>query len=272
MSDTKKTVLVTGGNAGLGYEVVKALYKSNTAYNLIIASRSLAKAQGAIETLIQETPDSLSTLDVVQLDISQDDSIESCIELVSTKYGKLDILINNAGAAFDYEIAAGRMSLREGFNNSWDINVTGTHVLTHLAMPLLFKSDERRLLFVTSGAASLAETEMSGSAMFDRNNASPDAGWPKTSQRNITAYKSSKTGLNMLMREWERILRNDDFKIWCISPGFLATGLGGAGPEALKKSGALDPSVGGQFIKDVVEGRRDRDIGKVIRVDMIQPW
>lgn len=39
-----------------------------------------------------------------------------------------------------------------------------------------------------------------------------------------------------------------------------------------RQSGALDPSVGGQFIKDVVEGRRDRDIGKVIRVDMIQPW
>lgn len=51
----------------------------------------------------------------------------------------------------------------------------------------------------------------------------------------LTAYRSSKTGLNMLMREWVRILRNDGVKVWCLSPGFLATGLGGAGPEALKK-------------------------------------
>lgn len=36
--------------------------------------------------------------------------------------------------------------------------------------------------------------------------------------------------------------------------------------------GALDPSVGGKFIKDVIQGKRDQDVGKVIRADMIQPW
>lgn len=77
--------------------------------------------------------------------------------------------------------------------------------------------------------------------------------------------------MNMMMREWARVLTEDGVKVWCISPGFLATGLG-AGPEANKEMGAGDPAVGGNFIKDVVEGKRDQDVGKVIRSGSIQPW
>ena len=75
----------------------------------------------------------------------------------------------------------------------------------------------------------------------------------------------------MMMREWVRILGNDGVKIWCVSPGFLATGLG-FGAEKLKAMGALDPAVGGALVKDVVEGKRDADVGKVIVKDGIQPW
>lgn len=76
----------------------------------------------------------------------------------------------------------------------------------------------------------------------------------------------------MLMREWARILRDDGVKVWTISPGFLATGLASVGKEQLLKMGAKDLSVGGQFIRDVIQGKRDHDVGKVIRADMIQPW
>ena len=51
----------------------------------------------------------------------------------------------------------------------------------------------------------------------------------------VTSYRSTKTGLNMLMREWTKILKNDGVKVWAISPGFLATGLAGIGPEKLKQ-------------------------------------
>lgn len=72
-------------------------------------------------------------------------------------------------------------------------------------------------------------------------------------------------------REWFRFLKNDGVKVWCISPGFLATGLGGSA-EATKALGAGDPALGGNFIKDVVEGKRDADVGKIIQRDIIQPW
>ena len=70
---------------------------------------------------------------------------------------------------------------------------------------------------------------------MQRINGSPPAGWPKEPMVNwITSYRSAKTGLNMLMREWYRILKNDGVKVWCISPGFLATGLAGVGADRLK--------------------------------------
>lgn len=72
-------------------------------------------------------------------------------------------------------------------------------------------------------------------------------------------------------REWFRFLKEDGVKVWCVSPGYLATGLGG-NQEANKSRGAIDPSIGGNFVKDVVEGRRDGDVGKVIVRQGVQPW
>ena len=143
--------------------------------------------------------------------------------------------------------------------------------MTDTFVPLLIKSATPRLLFLTSGTASLAETEGSREG-FEHLTAAPPKGWPKKAQFDVTAYRSSKVGLNMMMRQWERILRNDGVKVFSISPGFLATNLGGADSEDLKKMGAISPAVGGKFIKDVVEGRRDHDAGKAIRANMVQPW
>lgn len=221
---------------------------------------------------------SKSTLSVVQVDVTSDASLEDVIAHIDKTHGRLDVLINNAGASFDGPIASGAMGIREAFNASWDTNVSGTHVLTSLAIPLLLKAADPRLLFVTSGTSSMWETDPENwtdemRTILSRINSSPEKGWPKPKQFNpITSYRSTKTGMNMLMREWTRILREDGVKVWAISPGFLATGLGGIGKEQLLKMGAKDPSVGGQFIRDVVEGKRDQDVGKVIRDNMIQPW
>lgn len=227
-------------NSGLGFEAAKALCQSSESYEIIIGSRDVHKGNAAIETIKRECPESVSSLSVVQLDLTEDKSVDTLVEILDAKYGRLDVLVNNAGASFDTDINTGKMSIRDGYNASWDVNVTGTQVLTCAVMPLLFKSSERRILFVTSGTASLIETEMSGTPMFDRNNSSPASGWPKVFERPpITSYRCVKTGLNMMMREWERTLRADGFKLWCISPGFLATGLGGIGAEKLKKVRAL---------------------------------
>ena len=77
--------------------------------------------------------------------------------------------------------------------------------------------------------------------------------------------------MNMVMREWSRILEQDEVKVWGISSGFLATGLG-PGREVNKKLGAEDPVQVANSIRDVVEGLRDTDAGKVVRRGGIQSW
>lgn len=138
--------------------------------------------------------------------------------------------------------------------------------MTYTFAPLLLKSPDPRLLFIASGTSTLTETE-DPKIPIDQ---APAKGWPKQGVA-FPAYRSSKTGMNMMMREWARLFREDGVKVWCISPGYLATGLGGS-QELNRKRGAGDPAVGGGFIRDVVEGKRDGDVGKVIRISSIQPW
>ena len=75
----------------------------------------------------------------------------------------------------------------------------------------------------------------------------------------------------MMMREWARLLKEDGVKVFAASPGLLATGLGG-NQEALEKMGAAHPSVGGDFVRSVIEGARDNDAGRVINRTGIQDW
>ena len=93
-----KVVLVTGGNNGIGYEAVKALLRSDKAYHVLLGSRSLEKAKLAIEKLHKECPESISnTVEVVQVDLTSDESIEKAFEQVKASPGHIDALINNAG-------------------------------------------------------------------------------------------------------------------------------------------------------------------------------
>jgi NAD(P)-dependent dehydrogenase (short-subunit alcohol dehydrogenase family) len=139
--------------------------------------------------------------------------------------------------------------------------------MTHTFVPLLLKSSDPRLLFIASGTSTLAGTTDPAIPV----NKIPAKGWPKQEFVSVPAYRSSKTGMNMMMREWTRMLTEDGVKIWCISPGLLATGLGG-NKELLKRIGAEDPALGANFIRDVIEGAHDQDVGKVISRNGIQPW
>lgn len=159
------------------------------------------------------------------------------------------------------------MTARQAWNKSWDVNVTGAHIMTTKFLPLLLKSQDPRLLFITSGLSSL----QGASDPEDPRNTSAPAGLPKALP--FVGYRSAKAGLNMLMVQWYNLLRNDGVKVWAIAPGLSATSLGGD-TELLKRLGAQDPKVGGDVIRGVVEGKRDGDTGKVVREysSPIQPW
>lgn len=258
--------MITGANTGIGFQIVRSLCNSDQAYDIIVGGRSLSKAEDAISSAVKEFPSSRSKLFPIQVDIEQDDSIKHAFNEVQSKFGKLDALVNNAGAQLEAQFAAGKLTERDMWNQSWNINTVGAQVMTSTFIPLLLQTPDPRLLFITSNASTLAGTE-NLALPIDR---SPPKGWPKRGF-SIAAYRSAKCGMNMLMREWHRTLKDDGVKVWCLAPGFLATGLGG-NPEASKKMGAGDPAVAGPFIRSVLEGERDGDVGKVITKDGVQAW
>ena len=112
------------------------------------------------------------------------------------------------------------MKKREAWNQTWDVNVTGTQLFTETFAPLLLasKTQRARLLFITSGLSSVTEHANGSSSRYTL----APAGWPKPDTL-FLAYRSSKSGLNMIAAEWARVMRNDGVKVFNVSPGFLDT-------------------------------------------------
>ena len=258
---SQKFVLVTGANDGIGYEAVKALLESDKAkYHVFVGSRSLEKGRLAIERLHEEVPNTNNTVELIQVDVTSDESIQKAFEKFEANPGRLDALVNNAGATFDIQYVAGEMSLRDCFNKAYDVNVTGANVMTYVFMPLLLKSSDPRLIFV----AGLSQITIASQKYFP----TPPlpAGWPKKVEFETIGYRSSKTALNMVMLDWNHKLKEDGVKVWAVGPGFLATNLGGI-KEKIQAMGGGHPSIGGRIIRAVVEGERDADVGKIVGKD-----
>jgi NAD(P)-dependent dehydrogenase (short-subunit alcohol dehydrogenase family) len=157
------------------------------------------------------------------------------------------------------------VSLRECFNKAYDVNVTGTNVLSYTFMPLLLKSSDPRLLFV----AGLSAINQAGKQYFPTP--PQPAGWPKKIGFETIGYRCSKTALNMLMLDWNHKLKADGVKVWAVGPGMLATNLGGV-PELAKAMGAQPASLGGEILKAVIEGERDHQVGKIVVRSGIMDW
>lgn len=264
---TPSIVIVTGGNSGIGYETAKALLQSSKPFHILLGSRITDKGTAAIESLKAEVPESQNTLELLHVDLTSDESIEAASKHVLDTHGHVDILVNNAGATFDLEFIAGRASLRECFTRAYDVNVAGTQVMTWTFMPLLLKSSEPRLIFV----AGLANINKASEAYFPTP--PQPAGWPKNIGFETIGYRCSKVALNMMMLDWNHKLKEDGVKVFCVGPGMLATNLGGLGPEAAAKiPGVKHPSIGGALIRKVVEGERDRDVGKIVVQEGVSMW
>lgn len=226
------------------------------------------KAENAVKSLRSELPETNSEVEPVQIDVDSDASIVTALTTISARVDKIDVIINNAGASFDSQIHKGQLTARDAWNKSWNTNVTGANIITETFLPLLLRSKDPRLLFITSGASSLADAADAHHPMHKV----PPPGLPKPPSN--MAYRSSKAGLNMMMLEWHRLLKNDGVKVWCVAPGLLVTGLGNE-PDRIKQRGGGDPSLGGQAILGVVEGKRDSHVGKVVREygdSKIQAW
>jgi NAD(P)-dependent dehydrogenase (short-subunit alcohol dehydrogenase family) len=218
-------------------------------YHVIIGSRSLEKGQTALVDIQGRNPK--GSLSTVQLDVTDLNSISDAASAVAKDFGRLDALINNAG------ISGVTGTLSEQLQEVFPTNTFGPALVTEAFLPLLQKSGDARLIYVTSVLGSIAIRKDPSSKFYAPSH---------------LAYRMSKVALNMLMACHYLDYGKIGIKVFAVCPGYVATNLSGNSPEDMAKRGAGSPVVSGQTILSIVDGRRDEDVGKVVHKDGVHPW
>jgi NAD(P)-dependent dehydrogenase (short-subunit alcohol dehydrogenase family) len=236
-------------------------------YHVYLSARSSERGNAALQDLqSRKLPGSIEFL---HLDVQSDDHIANAASHITKSHGKLDILVNNAAVAL---MSGG--TERERLQNSFDINATGPYLLTKALIPLLRKSDNPRIINISSGAGSLGRRLFAESPMYKIQ------GIP---------YRASKIAFNMIstclyvefglgVQQTDGVEAADDaspegskknMKVFTYDPGFTASNLG---PYNKVEMGARTAEDTVKSIMDVVDGKRDEEAGKFIHNTGEYPW
>jgi NAD(P)-dependent dehydrogenase (short-subunit alcohol dehydrogenase family) len=202
---SKALVLITGANQGLGYAVAQQLVSSNK-YHVLVSARNPSNAQAAVQQLRTEAVDKTAVTSIT-LDVTDDESIEAAAKSVKDQFGRLDILINNAGLG-----TVPDQPVREQYRQIFEVNVFGVAAVTEAFLPLLKASSfsDKRVVNVTSG---LGLISMAGKKDYAFNaNAwyAPD-------------YRSSKAALNMITAAQSVRFASDKISVIAVAPGMCRT-------------------------------------------------
>lgn len=201
---SKPVVVITGANAGLGFETAVELARGGA--RVVMACRSLERAERARSDLLARVPAATAT--ILPLDVSEPDSIRDFVREFSDRCGRLDVLINNAGIV---AVPLSRNSV--GHEIQLATNYLGPFALTGLLLPL-FRADRRaRVVNVGSHANRF------GSLPLD------DPNWERTPYHELKAYARSKVALLGFTIELERRLRRGGSHVIALGahPGIAAT-------------------------------------------------
>lgn len=266
----KEIVLVTGGkslhparfstsihindiaaNSGIGFELVRQLLSKGT-YHVLLGARSTERGISALQDL--QSHNLPGSIEFLHLDLQDDTTIASAATHITTNHGHLDVLVNNAATA------SFTAANRTAFRDSFDTNATGPYLLSKALITLLHKSNNPRIINVSSGAGSIGRRLTPSSPMY-KIQAEP--------------YRASKVAMNMLTTclYVEYGLRYGDggngVKVFAYDPGFTVSNLSEA--NTLER-GARSAEESVKSLMDVVEGKRDGEVGKFIHNTGEYPW
>ncbi len=200
-----KIAIVTGANTGLGYETALALAKKNV--EVIMACRSIEKAKGAKQRIIEQNPN--ARLEILKIDLSDLSSVKEFAQLFNEKYTSLDILINNAGV-----MIPPYSKTKDGFELQMGANYFGHFLLTGLLLDKLEASEKGRIITLSSIA------HKSGKINFS------DINWEKSYSRGA-AYNQSKLACLMFALTLQEKLANAKYNTISLAahPGVSTTDL-----------------------------------------------
>lgn len=212
-----KTALVTGANRSIGFEVTRQLAQKGI--YIYLGSRNLENGMEAINKLNAE---GINNVEAIQLDVTNDKSVQEAREVIGKKAKSMDILINNAGIYGGYPQSASDATI-EQFKAAYDANVYGVVRVTQAFIDLLKKSSAPRVVNVSSSQGSITLHSDPSYKYYDYKG---------------VVYLSSKAALNMYTVVLAYELKDTNFKINSVCPGYTKTDFNGhRGPGTVEDAG-----------------------------------
>jgi NAD(P)-dependent dehydrogenase (short-subunit alcohol dehydrogenase family) len=232
-------VVITGANAGLGFETVLAFARGGA--SVVMACRSLERAQKAQRDLLERVPAASTT--ILPLDVSEPESIRAFARKLANRGDRLDVLVNNAGIV---AVPLSRNSV--GHEMQLATNYLGAFALTGRLLPLFREGVRARVVNVGSHANRLGKLPLD------------DPNWEREPYGELRAYARSKVALLSFTMELERRLRRSGSHVIALGahPGFAATDVRRHSPmlSATSFVGRWLESVGALFTPSASEACR----------------
>ena len=201
--------LVSGANKGIGYEIARGLGAKKI--TVLAGARDEGRGQAAVAKLKAEGGDAR----FVKLDVTDQGTIHRAAEWIEKEFGRLDILINNAGIG-EWGFTPSNVDLAK-VREVYETNFFGPVALIQSMLPLLRKSKHGRIVNVSSSLGSLTLSS-------DLN--SPFADFL------ALGYNTSKSALNSMTIQFAKELKDTPIKVNAICPGYCATDINGnSGPR-----------------------------------------
>jgi len=197
--NTNRIALITGANRGIGFEVARQLAQKGI--EVLLGARDPVKGEEVAERLDAEN----LPVTFIHLDVTDQSTIDLAVTEVANAYGRLDILINNAGV-YGKEPRPSDLTV-DILRHNFEVNFFGAVAVTKAFLPLLRQSSAGRIVNVSSGLGSFYFHESVKPGSFH------------------CAYSASKASLNMFTLQLARDLRGTKIKVNACTPGLTATEL-----------------------------------------------
>lgn len=204
-----RNVIITGGNAGIGFETARVLAQMGA--NIYIVSRDETKAQNAVQQLIAATQN--NNIYYFIADLSSQKAIHKLTAEIKQKLDKIDVLLNNAGGVFpEFRLS------EDGLEMTIATNHFSSFLLTNLLLDLVKKSDYARIITVSSGSHYRGVIDFES---FTK----------EKSYFIMKAYEQSKLANVLFTFELANRLKGTHVTANCLHPGFVHTHIGNKGTQ-----------------------------------------
>jgi len=244
MNTSQKVALVTGATRGIGLETVRQL--ANAGFIALLAGRDIARASAAADRLKSEG----LSVEPISLDVTDTTSILNAVNTVQSTYGRLDVLVNNAGVLLDAPDKSPSQQSLATWRDTFDTNVFAVIEVTNAFLPLLKAAPAARIVNLSSQLGSFGLHTDPASPIYDFK---------------IPAYNASKSVVNAWTVHLAYELRNTPIKVNAVHPGYVQTDMNGG-------QGEIDIPTGARSSVDMALLGEDGPSGTFSHLGKTLPW